>query len=52
MSLDAYRASGVTMDKADARRALNFVDKLSKLSADGHLTVDENLVLAGWVSVT
>jgi hypothetical protein len=52
MSLDAYRALGVTMDKADAQRALNFVEKLSKLSTDGHFTADENRVPAGWASVT
>lgn len=50
--LDARRNSGITMRRNDAEMAFHFVEKLSKLRADGHFTVDEEEIPAGWVSVT
>ncbi|KAG8165466.1 hypothetical protein KVR01_004018 [Diaporthe batatas] len=52
VTLDAYRGEGVTMDKENARLALDLVTKLSELSTDGHFTADEACVPAGWVSVS
>lgn len=52
MDLESYRDSGVTMDKNHAQLAFQFVDKLSKLSTDGHFTLETENVLPGWVSVT
>lgn len=50
--LDACRDFGVTMSRDDARTAFQLVEKLSKMSTDGHFTVEEDEVPAGWVSVT
>lgn len=52
ITLDAYRGEGVTMDKANAQLALDFVTKLSELSTDGHFTADETCVPAGWIYVS
>lgn len=52
MDSESYRDSGVTMDKTHAQLAFQFMDKLSKLSTDGHFTVETENVLSGWVSVT
>ncbi|KAG6354042.1 hypothetical protein INS49_005013 [Diaporthe citri] len=52
MDLESYQDSGVTMDKNHAQLAFRFMDKLSKLSTDGHFTIETENVLPGWVSVT
>lgn len=50
--LQTCQDSGMTMRKNDAQMAFQFVEKLSKMRADGHFTVDDGEVPAGWVSVT
>lgn len=52
MSLESYRDSSVTMDKSQAQMAFHFVDKLSRLSPDGHFTIETENTQPGWVSVT
>lgn len=50
-NLTSYRDFGLTMDKDLAKMAFQFLERLSKLSVNGHFTTETENVQAGWVAI-